>query len=222
MRTTITTFLLAAATATAAYAEPAPPAATPAFPDSAVTLTVQNNRSVPVTVFADQNDLAIRIGIVPAMQTVTLSLPKWASEAGHELRLFVHPAGGIDLDAQMYDVHPGARLALEVPSAMETPRGLAEKMKATASRGAMSSATVTVTNERDVDIAVFLQHGDVDIRLGTVPANSTRTLAVPQRYAQGRQSIDMVVHPESELLTESRTIDLEKGRHAELLVPKKR
>lgn len=221
MRTMITTCLLALASATAAYAQPVPRADLSTAPDSTVTLTVQNNRDVPVTVFADQNDLAIRIGMVPAKETMTLSLPKWASEAGHQLRIFVHPAGGIDLNAEMYDVRPGARLALEVPSATgtEQPSG---KMKPTAPRAGTSGATVTVTNQRDVDIVVFLQHGDLDVRLGKVPANSTRTLAVPPPYADGRQTIDMVVHPEEELLTESQTINLEHGTHAELLVPKKK
>jgi hypothetical protein len=221
MRTMMTTILLAAATATAAYAAPLPvsPARTP---PAAVTLTVQNNRSVPVTVFVDENDLDIRLGEVSAMRTATLVLPKWVSEAGNELQIFVHPEGGIDLNAQIYDVHPGAHLALEVPKGMMTPREQpAREMAATLPASERSATTVTVTNERDVDIVVYLENGDFDVRLGTVPASSTKTLGVPERYARGQQSIDVVVHPERGFDMESQTLDLHKGEHVALRVPKK-
>jgi anti-sigma-K factor RskA len=220
MRTMMTTILLAAATATAAYAAPLPvsPARTP---PAAVTLTVQNNRSVPVTVFVDENDLDIRLGEVSAMRTATLVLPKWVSEAGNELQIFVHPEGGIDLNAQIYDVHPGAHLALEVPKGMNAPPQPAREMTATLPPNEMAATTVTVTNERDVEVVIYLENGDFDVRLGTVPASSTRTLSVPEQYAHGQQSIDLVVHPERGFDLESQTLDLRNGTHLGLRVPKK-
>jgi copper(I)-binding protein len=221
MRTTMMTFLLAAATSTAAWAEPVPaqPKAVPA--DSAVTLTVQNNRDVPVTVFVEQDQLDVRVGMVPALRTVTLALPSWVTEDASDLQVFVHPEGGIDLNAEVMAVKPGAHLALEVPKGMNPPAQPAREMTATLPPSEMAATTVTVTNERDVEVAIYLENGDFDIRLGMVPANSTRTLGVPAQYAHGQQSIDLVVHPERGFDMESQTLDLRKGEHLGLRVTKK-
>ncbi|MGD8276984.1 MAG: hypothetical protein PVH00_03110 [Gemmatimonadota bacterium] len=223
MRSTITTFLLAAATSTAAFAAPLPARAGSAAADSAVTLTVQNNRNVPVTVFAERGDLDVRIGMVPALRTTTLPMPTWVTAEGDELQLFVHPEGGIDLSAVVFDVHPGSHLALEVPDNANgyVPRP-APEMTAELPPNEMGATTVTVANQRDVDVVIYLENGQFDIRLGTVPANSTRTLGVPERYALGQQSIDLVVHPERGFDMESQTLDLRKGAHLGLRVPKRK
>jgi len=221
MRTTMMTFLLAAATSTAAWAAPVSAQPNTALPDSSAILTVQNNRNVPVTVFVEQGQLDVRVGMVPAMRTATLALPNWVTDERDELQIFVHPEGGIDLNAEVMAVKPGAHLALEVPKGMNpTPRP-AEEMTATLPPNELAATTVTVTNERDVDVVVYLENGDFDVRLGTVPANSTRTLGVPERYARGQQSIDMIVHPERGFDLETQTLDLRKGTHLGLRVPKK-
>jgi hypothetical protein len=225
MRTMITTFLLTAATSTAVLAAPPTARANPAtlVPDtSAVTLTVQNNRNVPVTVFAERGDLDIRIGEVSALRTSTLPMPSWVTDDGNELQIFVHPEGGIDLNAEVFDVHPGSHLALEVPNNATgyVPRP-APRMTATLPSNELHATTVTVTNQRDVNVVIYLENGDFDVRLGTVPANSTRTLGVPERFAHGQQSIDMIVHPERGFDLETQTLELLKGTHLGLVVPKK-
>jgi len=225
MRTTITTFLLTAATSTAVLAAPASARANPATlaPDtSSVTLTVQNNRNVPVTVFAERGDLDIRIGEVPALRTTTMPMPNWVTDEGDELQIFVHPEGGMDLNAEVFDVHAGAHLALEVPT---NPNGYVPKpapqLTAVLPPNELHATTVTVTNQRDVNVVIYLENGDFDVRLGTVPASSTRTLGVPERFAHGQQSIDMIVHPERGFDLETQTLDLRKGTHLGLIVPKK-
>ena len=130
MRTTMMTFLLAAATSTAAWAAPVSAQPNTALPDSVATLTVQNNRNVPVTVFVEQGELDVRVGMVPALRTSTLALPSWVTEDRNELQVFVHPEGGIDLNAEVMAVKPGAHLALEVPKGMNTPARPTQEMTA--------------------------------------------------------------------------------------------
>jgi hypothetical protein len=79
------------------------------------TLTVQNPRAKPVTVFAEQgSSIDVRLGQAPAHGRATLRFPK-SVVRGEEVRVFVHPEGGFDLSAQTLHVHPGEHLGLGVP-----------------------------------------------------------------------------------------------------------
>jgi hypothetical protein len=67
-------------------------------------------------------------------------------------------------------------------------------------------------------VAVYLQRGFVDIRLGTVAAHGTETLALPRTLENGEQ-IQVFVHPEGGKDLESWVLDLAPGAHLFVKVP---
>lgn len=79
------------------------------------TLTVDNPRAEPVTVFADQGPFDVRLGQVPAHSRVTLRFPKSVIAPDESIRIFVHPEGGFDLASETLDVRPAQHLGLRVP-----------------------------------------------------------------------------------------------------------
>jgi hypothetical protein len=79
------------------------------------TLTVDNPRSKPVTVLAEEGEFDVRLGVVPARSSVTLRLPKSVVAPDQTINVFVHPEGGFDLSSQELHVRPGEHLGLRVP-----------------------------------------------------------------------------------------------------------
>jgi hypothetical protein len=80
------------------------------------TLTVDNPRATPVTVFAEQGPFDVRLGQVPAGGRVTLLFPKAAMLPDQTIQIFVHPERGFDLASASLHVHRGAHLGLTVPT----------------------------------------------------------------------------------------------------------
>jgi hypothetical protein len=78
--------------------------------------------------------------------------------------------------------------------------------------------TVTVYNHRPVPVVVYLDQGEFDTRLGTVPAESTEILDLP-KYLEENASVDVVVHPERGRDLSAGPITLELGKKLEVLVP---
>jgi hypothetical protein len=79
------------------------------------TLTVDNPRAVPVTVFADQGPFDVRLGQVPAHSRMTLRFPKSVILPDNSIQVFVHPDGGLDLASEDLEVRRGEHLGLRVP-----------------------------------------------------------------------------------------------------------
>ena len=79
------------------------------------TLTVDNPRAEPVTVFADQGPFDVRLGQVPAHSRVTLRFPKSVVAPDESIQIFVHPEGGFDLASETLQVQPAQHLGLRVP-----------------------------------------------------------------------------------------------------------
>jgi hypothetical protein len=79
------------------------------------TLTVDNPRDVPVTVFAEQGTFDVRLGQVPAHGTATLRFPRSVVLPDQSVQLFVHPERGFDLASESLQVRPGEHLGLRVP-----------------------------------------------------------------------------------------------------------
>jgi hypothetical protein len=79
------------------------------------TLTVDNPRNTPVTVFAEQGDFDVRLGQVPAHGHATLQFPKSVVLADESIQVFVHPEGGADLSSDTLHVRKGEHLGLRVP-----------------------------------------------------------------------------------------------------------
>ncbi len=79
------------------------------------TLTVDNARDVPVTVFIKHGVIEARIGTVPAGQKVTLRFPEAVVNADRTITIFVHPEGGMDLASERMRVVRGQHLGWRVP-----------------------------------------------------------------------------------------------------------
>jgi hypothetical protein len=83
-----------------------------AFP---TTVTVQNNRPVPVVVYLDQGEFDIRLGTVPAQSIGMLNLPKYLDENA-SIDMIVHPEGGRDLSVGPFTLEVGKKLEILVPT----------------------------------------------------------------------------------------------------------
>lgn len=82
---------------------------------SETTITVENSRNVPVTVFAKRLDIVTRLGVVAAGKRETLRFPASVVAGKNQLTLFVHPEGGRDLASETFSVKRGAHIGLRVP-----------------------------------------------------------------------------------------------------------
>ena len=79
------------------------------------TITVDNPRAVPVTVFAEQGPFDVRLGRVPAKGRVTVRFPKSVELGGESIQVFVHPEGGEDLASETLQIRKGEHVGLRVP-----------------------------------------------------------------------------------------------------------
>jgi hypothetical protein len=184
------------------------------------SLTVQNDRKVPVTVYLEYGEFDRRLGIVPAMQMTTLALPTSAVRGRENIRLFVHPDGeGEDLASQEFELTPPARLALEVPPRGGLKQSSADTMTAVIPPEEQADATLTVDNPRDRAVTVFAEQGDFDVRLGQVPSHSRVTLRFPRSVVRPDESIRIFVHPDGGVDLSSETMQIRRGAHLGLRVP---
>jgi len=81
---------------------------------SATLIEVQNDRHVPVVVYAQDSWGEVELGVVPPDSTVTLRLSDAVVERG-EVDFFVHPKGAPDQETGYLDVRRGERLGILVP-----------------------------------------------------------------------------------------------------------
>lgn len=79
------------------------------------TITVENPRDRPVTVFAETPQYAVRLGTVAAKESGTLNIPKSAVGPDKSVKIFVHPEGGADLATATMRIKSGEHLGLKVP-----------------------------------------------------------------------------------------------------------
>lgn len=88
----------------------------PPADDGATTLTVENERSSPVVVYADEDPFDTRLGTIPALTTTTLKVPSWMVLTDGDLSIVVHPTRGRDLGSQDLVIRPHEHLGLRVPA----------------------------------------------------------------------------------------------------------
>ena len=81
---------------------------------SATLIEVQNDRHVPVVVYAQDSWGEVQLGVVPPDSTVTLRLSDALVERGN-VDFFVHPKGAPDQETGYLEVHRGERLGILVP-----------------------------------------------------------------------------------------------------------
>ena len=93
-----------------------PPKHRASLPDSSsMTLVeVQNNRNVPVTVYAQDSFGEMKVGVVGADSTATLRLADPIVLDG-DVDFFVHPKGQSDEETGNVEIHRGDRLGILVP-----------------------------------------------------------------------------------------------------------
>lgn len=199
----------------------APAQVVQAATDARTTIQVQNDRTVPVTVFIERGDFDVRLGRVDAMHTATLTLPTWVVTDHAKVELFVHPQGENDLASQSFDVKPGAKLGMIVqpgdePTWSPSPE---DSMSTVLDRADLNATTVTVENPRKEEVTVYVEQGDFDIRLGSVLAGQTKTLRIPATIAEKQDSIELFVTPEHGFDLSSQSFELTPGAHLGLKVP---
>ena len=189
-------------------------------PDTAAnTVTVQNDRSGPFTIYLEYGRFDRRLGIVPALRTRRLPIP--TALVGHEtVQLFAHPEGAAeDLASQEFELRPPARIGMIVPP----NGGFAQNvhhMRAVIPPEEMADATITIDNPRAVPVTVFAERGEFDVRLGEVPAKSRATLRFPKSVVGPGESIQIFVHPEGGEDLGSTTMQVRQGEHLGLRVPR--
>jgi hypothetical protein len=93
-----------------------PPKHHSSVPDSSdMTLVqVQNDRNVPVVVYAQDSWGEVKLGVVNADSTATFRLGK-PIEPDAEIDFFVHPKGQLEEDTGNIDVRRGEHLGILVP-----------------------------------------------------------------------------------------------------------
>jgi len=79
------------------------------------TLTVDNARNVPVTVYAEAGMFDVRLGQVAANQRATLRFPKSVVSPLRSVQIFVQPKSGPQLLSESMTVRKGDHLGLRVP-----------------------------------------------------------------------------------------------------------
>lgn len=96
---------------------PTAPSKTPSAADSAnmALVEVQNDRSQPVTVYAEGAEGEFKIGEVPPDSVITLRVPDLVVGGGAEVDFLVHPKGGFDEDSGYLELRRGEKLGLVVP-----------------------------------------------------------------------------------------------------------
>jgi hypothetical protein len=217
-RTTILALTLATLAGTAPMHSQQPLLAA-ATDTSTNVVTLQNNRSVPVTVYLEYGRFDRRLGVVPAMQTATLPLPEGLLEGRATIQLFAHPEGENDLAAQEFTIQPNVRLSMIVPARGEMSQANRGRMHADIPPEELSDATVTVDNPRVTPVTIFAEQGDFDLRIGQVPAHSRATLKLPKSVILPSNSIKLFVHPENGFDLGSQMFGVSPGDHLGLKVP---
>lgn len=180
------------------------------------TVTVENTRAAPVMVYLERGMFDIRLGRVAPHSQQTLPLPS-TLEDGEQIQIVMHPAGGVDLTTGDFSVKLGATIDVLVPA--NDVGYVAPPPPETIPNPGAGTTTITVQNNRAVPVTVFVERGDFDTRIGTVPANQELTLMVPEWLAREKPSAQIFVHPEGEGDLESWTLDLAPGAHLFVKVP---
>jgi hypothetical protein len=187
---------------------------------TAYTVTVQNDRKVPATVYLEFGEFDRRLGTVPGRQTKTLPLPTTLVRGRETVQLFAHPEGEADdLATQEIQLRPSGRVTMLIPPRGGMRQAPTDTMSAVIPPEELADATITVDNPRAVPVTVFADQGPFDVRLGRVPAKSRVTLRFPKSVVLADESIQVFVHPEGSEDLSSETLQIRKGEHLGLRVP---
>ena len=185
------------------------------------SVTVQNNRKVPVTVYLESGIFDRRLGTVPALEMKTLPLPAWAVKGATTVRLFAHPADEMeDLATEKFQLQPPGRIGMVIRTreSMMAP-GPRDTMMEVIPPEELVNATITVDNPRNVPVTVFAEAGIFDVRLGQVPAKQRVTLRFPKSVLSPYRSVQIFIQPKNGIDLVSETLAVRQGDHLGLRVP---
>jgi len=185
------------------------------------TVTVDNTRAVPVTVYLNQDQTAsgnVPLGTVAPHSEATLALPPYLLD-GDEIGIMVHPANGEDLGVQDLTFQKGKNLDVYVPTTNDGY--IPPPPPATIPNPGKGTTTLTVQNPSNQDLMVSLQHGPFDTRLGVAPAGRETTLVIPAAFTLGDPSIQVFLTPKDGLDLDTSTFTLDHDAHLLVRVPTK-
>jgi hypothetical protein len=183
---------------------------------NSATITVRNTRKEPVVVYLDDGAFDIRLGTVEPQGTRTMELPSFLTE-GEKVMIFVHPEGGADLATPGFTVKKGKNLDILVPT--NDVGYLPPQPPELTPNPGEGTTTLTVENNRPVELTVLMEGSRFDTRLGTVPPTQERTIDIPDWLAGQRRTAEIIIHPEGGLDLSSQSFTLTPGSHLLLKVP---
>ncbi|WP_396202402.1 hypothetical protein [Gemmatimonas sp.] len=179
--------------------------------DTMKLVTVQNDRSTPVTVYLESAGFDRRLGVVAAGEVATLPLPAWAVNGRRTLRLLARPEGsGVSVATPFFAVSGVVRVGLLVP-----PSGIAsiDSVPVPLTAEERASTTITIDNPRNKPMTVFAEQGLRSVRLGEVPANTQATLSFPKDLIARGDAIRVFVRPVGGMDVATRALNLKTGDH---------
>ena len=97
--------------APARSAEPSEPIDSAAM----TAVVVQNNRNVPVTVYAEDDFGDTKLAVVAPHETMTIDLHKYVYQRS-AIQFFVKPRGELEEATGVLDVSPGDHLGVVIPA----------------------------------------------------------------------------------------------------------
>lgn len=209
------TLVLGALASLPAFAHALPAQAEGSGPGHA-SVTVHNARSVPVVVYLDRGLFDVRLGTVAPHSDQALPLPT-TLEKRSVFKIYVHPEGGRDLATSDLQVTPGADLKVYVPD--NDVGFLPPPPEQVIPNPGVGTTTVTLRNHRNVDVTLYADEGGLDVRVGTVPAGQEKTFLLPKSITDGREDVELFVHPERGIDLVSQSFALNKGAHLLVDVP---
>jgi len=84
-----------------------------------------------------------------------------------------------------------------------------------------AATTVTVMNQEPQPVTIYLEHDDLDLRLGVVEARDTTTFEVPRWLVLDRKEIEFFAVPKSRLEQSTAPTVLRLGEHLGIRVPER-
>jgi len=81
------------------------------------------------------------------------------------------------------------------------------------------ATAVTVDNELSTPVRVYLEHDDIDMRLGVVAAGDNASFMIPSWLVQDGEEVQLFVNPGKGFEESTGLIPLEPSEHLEVVVP---
>ncbi len=179
--------------------------------DTMKLVTVQNDRTTPVTVYLEAAGIDRRLGVVAAGDVATLQLPAWAVNGKSTVRLLARPEGaGVSVATPLFPLSGAVRVGLLVP-----PSGIAsiDSVPVPLTAEERASTTITIDNPRNKPMIVFAEQGVRSVRLGEIPANTQATLSFPKDLIKRGDAIRVFVRPVGGTDVATRALNLKTGDH---------